>query len=66
MDLETEKEIEVEIEVEAQYLQRSYGILVWDGLQVLVQVVDQRSACGDVQLCDDVIRDIVQIFHCKQ
>jgi hypothetical protein len=62
IDVETEKEIEVE----AQYLQRSDSILVWDGLQVLVQVVDQGSACGDVQLCDDIIRDIVQIFHCKQ
>ena len=47
----------------ASYLQRSDGILVWDGLQVLIQVIDQGRASGDVQLRDDVIWDIVQIFH---
>src|SRR6187431_536531 len=32
------------------------------GLEVVIQLVDQRDSCGDVELCDRVVRDAVEVL----
>ena len=44
------------------HLERGDGVLVRDGLEVLVQMVHQGSASGYVQLRDDVIGDVVEVL----
>ena len=44
-------------------VQRAERPLLRDGLHVVVQLVHQRRAGGDVQFGDDVLADAVQLLH---
>ncbi len=42
---------------------RSPDIVVPDGLQVVVQLIDQRHTSGDLQAGDVLVRDVVKVLH---
>ena len=53
---------------QAQLLTQQPGspdIVVPDGLQVVVQLIDQRHTSGDLQAGDVLVRDVVKVFHLR-